>query len=338
MTAASDDGNGRKGDTMIGKHEDFSGEPLNDAAVWHRLLQAEAADPELWAQFTDWLGQPGHRPAYEQVEALHVELEAAGEELRLRLDAVPAVRPWRRSAFWLGVGGALAASLLLVLLPGPGRQAPAPQRIATQIGETRKLALADGTQVVLSAATAIEVAIGAGERRITLDRGEALFRVAADPGRPFVVTAGGAEIRDIGTIFDVLRGEARTAVTVAEGAVAVRPAQGAALSLAAGQRADWEDGAAPRIRAVDAQSALSWQNGYLVYEQAPLSQVITDLNRYAPRPIRLADDATAAQTFSGVLQIDAEDRMLDRLAQLMPLAIDRTGGGPVSVRWQGPNH
>jgi len=59
------------------------------------------------------------------------------------------------------------------------------------------------------------------ERRVELLDGQALFQVAKDKNRPFIVASGEATVRAVGTQFDVYRKAGGTTVTVLEGRVAV---------------------------------------------------------------------------------------------------------------------
>jgi transmembrane sensor len=100
----------------------------------------------------------------------------------------------------------------------------------TGVGEQRMALLADGTRMSLNTATRVRVELGPAQRTVRLEGGEALFEVAKDTNRPFVVRAGGSEVVAVGTVFSVRMTpeEARVgdalAVTLIEGRLTVRPA------------------------------------------------------------------------------------------------------------------
>lgn len=318
--------------------EDFrnalSGDPLNDAALWHQRLQRTDADEPVWIAFTEWLeADHRHRLAYDQVEALYEELDGMAGSV-----VVPLPRYRRRMLPWLAGGGlaAAAASVLvaLVLRPAPS----VVERIVTAPGETRHIVAADGSEIDLNGATSIAITLSSRLRQVQLDHGEAVFHVAADPRRPFVVAAGSAEIRDIGTVFDVVEAEGATTVSVAQGKVSIAPPGGASkpVLVSAGERLDLRDGGVATLRPIDPAAAVSWVNGYLVYEEASLSQVVADVGRYGQRKIVVQGPESSFRHFSGILKIDSEDAMLDRLGQLLTLSIDRAGDGPVTVRAAAP--
>lgn len=95
------------------------------------------------------------------------------------------------------------------------------QVIETVRGERREVALADGSVVQVDPETTLTVELGEEQRQVTLERGRALFRVAKDPERPFLVRADGTVVRAVGTAFGVEQREQGVTVTVAEGKVAV---------------------------------------------------------------------------------------------------------------------
>lgn len=91
----------------------------------------------------------------------------------------------------------------------------------TGIGEQRSITLSDGTNVEVNARTKLRVAFTDHARTIELLKGQALFKVAKDPRRPFIVKSDGTDVRAVGTQFDVYRRANGITVTVVEGKVAV---------------------------------------------------------------------------------------------------------------------
>jgi transmembrane sensor len=92
---------------------------------------------------------------------------------------------------------------------------------STDIGERRSLTLADGSTVDLNARSSIRIEFSNAERRVELLQGQALFQVAKDKHRPFIVRTADTSVRAVGTQFDVYRKSSGTTVTVLEGVVAV---------------------------------------------------------------------------------------------------------------------
>src|SRR6185312_8533669 len=94
------------------------------------------------------------------------------------------------------------------------------------ISQPERKTLVDGSVVELRDTAEIAVDYAGPLRRVTLRRGEALFQVAKNPARPFVVKAGGLEVRAVGTAFSVQIDGAAVDVLVTEGRVSVNQAGG----------------------------------------------------------------------------------------------------------------
>jgi transmembrane sensor len=125
-------------------------------------------------------------------------------------------RPARRS--WLAV----AASALIVAFAGAAWWQSARYPLySTDTGERRSITLVDGSTVDLNARSRLRIEFSKNERRVELLDGQALFQVAKDKNRPFIVASGEATVRAVGTQFDVYRKDSGTTVTVLEGRVAV---------------------------------------------------------------------------------------------------------------------
>lgn len=322
---------------------------LNAAAVWHSRLRSDAESESVWTDFTAWLeADAANRVAFDQVEALYSDLDLAVPSRQAIEHAAPAsnivVLSGRRRFTPMRVGfaglGALAASLAVFVGIRLTVVSPDAVHYATKTGEMRTIALADGTTVEMNTASRLAVTFSERERHVTLDQGEVLFRVAKDGARPFLVTVGGRDVRDVGTVFNILRDHARTVVTVESGKVSVSSGDAGArdmpVLLSAGDQLAAEDGAGDAVNHVDPSQATSWRQGYLTYKEAPLSVVISDLNRYFAGRIFLADKDAGVRRFSGVLKMDDEDAVLNRLSQLLPLVVDREGDGDVALRLKRP--
>jgi transmembrane sensor len=92
---------------------------------------------------------------------------------------------------------------------------------ATALGEQRSIQFEDGSTVELNSRSKIRVKYSKQERDVELIDGQALFHVAHDVNRPFIVAVGATRVRAVGTQFDVYKKSSVVVVTVVEGRVAV---------------------------------------------------------------------------------------------------------------------
>lgn len=295
---------------------------LEDEAI-ERLVhlhsgRASAADRlafQSWRQLS-----PAHVAAAQAAEALWGALPHTETAQRHEATASsPPRRRWQRSAAIAASLGAVALSLGLYA-QGPALYADH----STGTGERLAIQLADGSQVWLNSGTALSVDFSDARRDIRLYRGEALFAVAKDSARPFVVHAAKGEVRAVGTRFDVdLRGR-QVEVSVSEGVVQVDSAGAPPARLTVGQALHYEQGQAPgAMHEVDLRSADAWQRGKLIFNRQPLGEVLAELERYLPGKLYLTDETLRALLVSGVFELDEPQAMLDTLTQTQPVQITR---------------
>jgi transmembrane sensor len=224
-------------------------------------------------------------------------------------------------------------------MPGPAAPSGAPA-----VAEIRTETLADGSVVTLGPKSEIAVRFSASERRVTLLSGEAFFEVTHNPTQPFFVEAGDTTVRVVGTKFDVNRAAGSVRVAVQEGVVEVREpgSQAAARQksvhiLKAGQRLETIEGDAEGAPAVAvalpstrATTPGAWRQGWLVYENARLGDLVADVNRYYLPGVRLGP-ATADLHVTASFRTAEIASFLDTLGRALPVAIARDDDGGFQV-------
>jgi transmembrane sensor len=308
---------------------------LAEAASWVVRLQADGLGETDALAFDAWLAAaPAHARAYDAALQTWREFAANGEAVREGLRERRPVRP--RLGRFYAAAGALAATVAVAALVVPAMAPPKTEIYATRTGEHRSITLADGSRLDLNGATRLRVTLRRNERQVVLDQGQAVFDVAADKRRPFLIAAGDRTVRVVGTQFDVRRRAGRVSVTVTRGTVEVSPnaqSAGQAFRLHPGQRFEHQEGAAlAQVSAAAPDQALGWRSGRLVYRDQPLSVVVADLNAEFSTPIRIADPALAATPISGVLIVDDEPAVVRRLALLVSAQAVPSDGGVMLQR------
>jgi len=313
-----------------------------DAAQWFaRMHSGEATDAERRA-FAAWLqADPAHQREYRRLMRLW-DAALAVPETRLR--ALMRDVPARPAPHWLPrrracVGLAAACALAVVAeLAGPMRHSgPAADviELATRQGERREASLPDGSTLHLNSGTRLVVRFDKDSRRVALERGEAYFEVRHDAARPFVVDGGIGRVTVTGTRFDVRRDADLLRVSVESGSVRLAAGRGgwpAERRLAAGQQAAAHaDGTLGGIMEVDVGRLAAWRGGKVVFDDMPLAAVIQEMNRYLPRPARLAAPGLDRYRVSGVFDIDDPQAMMAALPVIAPVAVERAVNGDLAV-------
>ena len=312
----------------------------DEALAWLIRVQSDAATGEDWAALTAWLeASEENLAAFESVERLDHDISVEAADIARGVAAPDdAVVPFRRRSkprtAWALGGGLAAAAAVAAIMLGPvawnaARNAYDGQPVTyrTSPGESREIALADGSHIRLDGASALTVRLGLRARRVEMAQAEASFDVARDPRRPFVISVGDQQVRVVGTQFNIRHVDQSVVVTVRRGIVEVRqPALGAqpVARLTPGQELRHIEGQSRSVSAqVDPQVAFAWTEGRMICADRPLGEIVADLNRRYPKPIRLSDRA-AQRRFSGVLDLKDEASLVQRLADYLSLTVHRT--------------
>lgn len=300
-----------------------------EAAQWLVLLEDDASELNR-TRFLEWL----------RSSTLNVEefLRLSALERRLRrhrswphdsvadlvaaaaanagVASLPGAQPQKpRRRIYLAAAAVAVAVIGGSLLAFQSWRANEANTYVTAIGEQRSVTLADGSIVELNSRSRLQTHYSDDERQVVLTQGEAIFRVAKNPQRPFRVRVGGTDIVAVGTAFNVNVRDTRTVVTVLEGRVRVsdHPAAERGATVAADpvelgqgeQAVIARDRTTPTVVAVDPVKAIAWTERRLIFDNTPLDTVAAEFARYHTRTIRLTTSSLKDRRITGVF--DAND-------------------------------
>lgn len=322
-------------------------ERLAEAGVWIARLHGESRDAQIEAGFREWLATHAENArAFE----LATEVWEDARALRRIVPLAPAERAprvMRRPFVW----GLAAAAMGLVAIGVTWFMLTA--GVATGIGEQRLLTLEDGTRVFLNTQTRVLVSYDRQARRIELKHGEALFDVAKRPDWPFIVTAGGQQVRALGTSFVVRRETGKLAVTLVEGKVSVAPvndrdgstaviaepddhvesapllgrppvassARAVSYILTAGERMTITTDDGVRLDRPSIESTMAWRRGQVVLDDTPLTDAASEMNRYNARQIVIETQEASALLVNGLFQAGDSMSFANAVAQTHGLSV-----------------
>lgn len=183
-------------------------------------------------------------------------------------------------------------------------------------------------------------------RRVELQSGEAYFDVARDPARPFVVRAGGGEVRVVGTSFNVRHLQQSTDVTVREGTVNVTARLGllsnwlqpeTVQQLKPGMSASYDSTDELIVQTKVPTSSLdSWRRGQLVYRSQRLGDVVADLGRYFDNAIVMRAGLGGDLRVSAVINLADRQTVLTALSKQLPIVVTQQPDGVAEVSLRTP--
>lgn len=278
----------------------------SQAAAWAIICAERPLDDDEQRELDFWLAANSRNlGAYVRASAIWSDVDrvvALADPARSAAAAqpeMPIFPRWRRYA--------IAASLALVMLSGTLAYDRLAGRIATGHGEVREIVLDDGSRVTLDSDSAVQIRYSDGARRVILRRGEALFSVAHDAARPFLVSADDVTVRAVGTRFAVGFEDEEVEVTVEEGVVAVNEADTPAPPRLLRRNEQFVAAPTGSRKAVlerdEVERRLAWRRRMLVFQGETLGRAAAEVNRYSTVQVTIDDPTLARAEFIGVFHI-----------------------------------
>ncbi|MEM1114241.1 MAG: FecR domain-containing protein [Pseudomonadota bacterium] len=301
---------------------------LEERRAFFEWLKADEANPDAFAHAQQFLDSVS---ALDATRVADIRRAQATKNQGARLG----LRRWQ---------GLVACTLLFVVSailvtlnePSTTTSTPVSTSYVTDIGGLQEITLSDGSMISLGADSHLDASLSADTRHVILHRGVALFRVSPDADRPFYVKARDMRVQVVGTRFEVKLTPEKAQVAVAEGLVQVgienkQSGSGAvedsglvepARSLSAGQQIRISARALGDVVTVSTASIGAWRRNRLIYENAPLADVIADANRYDKRDLSILDDRLKALSVTATFNAADIDRMLAALSEVYPVEIE----------------
>jgi transmembrane sensor len=277
-----------------------------EAAAWVARLHGPNRTPHVEAGLRRWLADdPEHAAAFELLT------DTWEKSARLRRRPLEQVASWEGPGFRISFPrAALAAAATVVLAVLATIFYLHTDAVTTGVGELRTLTLDDGSRVHLNTDTRVRVDYDKQTRHVSLERGEALFEVAKRPDWPFIVTAGGREIKALGTEFVVRRDRKRLSVMLLEGKVTVStegqsnrsPPETETFTLVPGDRVTFVGSATPTLDRPAPERITAWLRGEVALDNTSLADAVAEMNRYSHQRIVADDPTLAAIRVSGIFK------------------------------------
>lgn len=315
-------------------------EAAKQAAVWRARLSSDLITETGKREFKRWLAaRPENRKAWREINAFWLGLDAVSEAEISEGTELPrpgsgtnaalaaSTHPAEASPGNKGLSKpalAIAASFLLAVSILFSRAELWLADYKTAPGELRTLQLSDGSTITLNSDSALSVDYSDAQRLITLYEGEVYVVAAADPSRPFIVTAETGRVRALGTQFNIKSRGQGVEVTVFEHAVSVTLENGEVVErLAEGQQLAFDDGHIAPPAAADLTKSRSWRDRQMIFQDKPLAEVIAELNHYRSGMIVVLGDEIGQLPVTGVFATDNTDVALKTIEQSLPVRVTK---------------
>jgi len=310
-----------------------------EAANWLVVLDEPRVSRQDIDAFQAWLAaDETHKRAYDAVSATADKIDAVlaiepvGHEIGRRRARVP-VRPIAMAAL-----SAAAALALFVISPLSTLRDEAGAVYATAPERERLVRLSDGTTIEMAPGARLRASLEGDERHVDFEEGVALFNVAHDASRPFVVTTKFGDIRVLGTSFVVRLGPDAAITTVLSGRVEARREMLFSPDNSVAASADQEielGGGAPTV-SVLARDALDrrlvWRERMVALDGQSLREAAAEMTRFSGARFAFADTATAQVRLAGYVAGDDVEAFLGLLENNVGVSADRRADGVIVLR------
>ncbi len=348
-----------------------SSEITNEACAWVAQIESGDLSGSDIAALQEWMGRsPQHAREIKEIAALSGQLSILTEMAEPLAKAAALDNELRKPRWRSALGapafaaaGGLAAIFALIVsifVLSPTPQSPVHYR--TAVGEIQTIELADGSIIKLNTDSEIEVDFRQRTRSVRLISGEALFDVASNPDRPFIVYSGETVSEAVGTSFVVRLRDRITELAVVEGKVAFSilsktvsaPAQPSSIAtsmpeplttsgviVGAGQTLTSEtipieaagnpNPDLPTIETREIQRKLSWTEGLFDFSETPLDEVVAEISRHNNVTIEIVDADLRALKFGGMFRTGDVDQLLEALEGL-GIAVEHAGDDRILLR------
>lgn len=301
---------------------------LEQAAAWFATLKSDEVTADDQVHWQQWIeAAPEHRAAWAHIERVSQQFEKLQSNSKPAMEALKNSRetPLGRRKF---IGGLVGVAGIGVLGWSSWRYDFLPQSLnywladyRTGVGEIRALVLAEGTQVWLSANTAIDVNFSPAIRQLRLHQGEILIQTAAD-ARPFNLLTAQGQVTPVGTEFSVRQLADLTHLSVYDGAVKILTGQSQSSSIInTGEQVTFST---QEIDVIETAQTLrrSWARGLLMADDISLAELIAELAPFQRGYFNLAPELAGLRVM-GTYPLNNIDETLKMLESTLPIRIER---------------
>lgn len=306
-------------------------EPINVEQLIIQHLQSPE-DVVVLAALNAWLEKdPRNRTHFDQYRQIweqspeaavfsEVDVHAATARFKARLPQTKVV-PFRWALRWVAAAAVITAVTGTWYWMG---HRPSTQYLAkTTTIAIDSVVLEDGTRVVLNKHSQIKYS----RRKVQLEYGEAFFDVASDPSQPFIAYTGGAEVKVLGTSFNLSILQENVKLFVVTGAVNFGTTGSSSPKLVtAGKGAIYITGdTAVQLKDRTDYNEVSWRTGELRFTDTPMEEVCEILSEYYQVKVIMENKNRAQLNLNANFSKRTLDEVLQTLSALYDYHYEKRG-------------
>jgi len=306
-------------DELIAKY--LTGEASPEEAIALQEWQTQKENKKYYVDFESawYKSYPGKASRF-------VNKEIAWESVKTQLPK------GNEKSFYKSYGTLLKIAASITLILGLGLVAFFPKNDPTPAIEQvtqntiERIELPDASVATLSRDTKITYKneFKGKSREVTLE-GEAFFKVTPDTNKPFIIHTAQADIKVVGTSFNVISHNGELEVSVVEGRVVIL-SNSKEKYLEAGQTALIEKS----TESIEVKNAIDINRiGYathrFLFKNTPLAEVFQTIEKSYPYSINVSDRAIENCMFTGTFEDASVEDILSMAAESLNLVVTKDG-------------
>jgi len=233
----------------------------------------------------------------------------------LKPSQTPLWTTWRIAASLVGL---VVVSLLtyFIFFRNPVTSPEEMITIHTQ-NESREIYLPDSSVVWLNQNSQIRYAKAFKQRKVEME-GEGLLQVRPNAQKPFTVKTSQLEVQVLGTVFYIKT--ALNEVIVQEGKVAVK-AENQIITLQKDEKAALQAGKLTKTDNTDKNYG-SFKNRVFVFENQPLSEVVSKLNEVYSKKIKLSNPSLKDCRITVTFENETIENISQTISETLKLGVE----------------
>lgn len=307
-----------------------------------RYLAGEAGPEEAMA-LQDWLTLAENRAYFENIQrtweqahpsktARSIEVQQAWKKVNLQTE--PALM-WkdesaarRRTTLMVRIAASLLITILATMLIYIRMHTTEVTNVVVVTTDSLKnINLPDNSTATLHRNSKLmyPTTFDGNKREVSMMQGEVFFAITPDTEKPFIIHTSIADIRVVGTAFNVVMQGDQLEVSVKEGKVLVYTSQDSSYLVAGFTGIVYP--AMGTIRVKDSVNANTW--GYathrLIFNDAPLETVIADIEKAYPYSITLGNPNINNCRLTATFDNDSAENLLNLIAETLNLSVVKNG-------------
>jgi len=286
---------------------------------------------------TDFQSKPAGVDTDKAWNKLKAKMDAAGKGAKvIRLDQRKVVSDSGNFRRYFGIAATITGILIAAAVIFRLTQSPETIQFADIVATSQTITdtLSDGSIVTLNKNSTLHypVAFADGWRRVKL-RGEAFFDIAKDSLNPFIIEVGGAEVKVLGTSFNVKaydNGET-VEVIVETGVVELKSiSKKETIVLEQGSKGIFIKSTTMLSKSLNEEVNYDfWRSHKLTFRNTPVKDVVEALNNYYAAGITFENEDIGKCRFTATFEDDSLNTILEILTMTFQLGIKESASGKV---------